>query len=420
MNVNDPRLIEVTRGLALEGFKPGCSGRDGKFGSSPLWGRTVGLGSELWLDTGDIGAIEKTWTREFSGLTTNNTLLNKEIQKGTYDELIPRSARTLRDAVPGLDDAFLVREIAFVLNAYHGLRLVERFGSLVSVEEHTDLAHDVESAVAYGMRYHAICKERFIVKLPLTAAGLLAARRLAAEKVPVNLTLGFSARHNVLGAAIAQPAYCNVFLGRLNQVVSESKLGDGNLVGEKATVASQRAVKVVRDSLGIPTKQIAASLRSGAQVRDLVGIDVLTIPPKAADEFAGMSLDPAGLKRTADECADPRWADGVVAKTWALDSLWDVPRGLAKAASRIASRAGSDPAALQTGLHESGFGDILPNWTEADAATATADGKIPKLERWKERLATGQIGLDALMNLHGLQSFAVDQKAMDDRIRGNL
>jgi transaldolase len=53
--------------------------------SSPFWRGLRALGSELWLDTGDITAAGALWTGEFSALTTNNTLLNKEIQTGVYD-----------------------------------------------------------------------------------------------------------------------------------------------------------------------------------------------------------------------------------------------------------------------------------------------------------------------------------------------
>jgi len=67
-------------------------------------------------------------------------------------------------------------EITFILNATHGLRLVERFDACVSVEEHTDLATDVDRAVEYARRYYAICPERFYVKIPFTPAGLLATR----------------------------------------------------------------------------------------------------------------------------------------------------------------------------------------------------------------------------------------------------
>jgi len=418
MEIESEKLVELTRGLVLEGFEPHYGARAQAFSASPVWAKMRELGSELWLDTGDIAAAGKLWTREMGALTTNNTLLNKEVQKGTYDTLVTRAANALRKAFPAMDEAFLVREIAFVLNAYHGLRLVEQFDAFVSVEEHTDLAHDVAAAVGYARRYHAICPERFIVKLPLTAAGLLAAAQVGTEGIPVNLTLGFGARQNVLVTAVARPRFCNVFLGRLNQVVTENKLGDGQYVGEKATMASQRVVKALGRSLGAPTKQIAASLRSGEQVRDLAGVDVLTIPPAAADEFARTTKDAAALSSAVEKAYEPRWAAGVDAKAWALDSLWDVPYGLERAALEIVSIPDLDPAGLLKSLKDAGFGAVLPQWSKEDVAAATQDGKIPKLARWKDRLAKGEIGLDALMNLHGLQSFVIDQKAMDDRIRG--
>ena len=39
------------------------------------------------------------------------------------------------------------------------------------------------------------------------------------------------------------------------------------------------------------------------------------------------------------------------------------------------------------------------------------------LNSWKAWLTGGQVGLDALMNLAGLESFAADQHATDQRIR---
>ena len=415
MNINDPKLIEVTRQLVLEGFEPRFGARADEFPSHPLWRRMKELGSELWLDTGDIDAIETLWTREFSALTTNNTLLNREVQKGTYDELVPGAAAALRQACPELDDATLIREIAFVLNAYHALRLVERFDAFVSVEEHTDLAHDAEAAVAYARRYHAICPERFIVKLPMTAAGLLAARQLGRDGVPINLTLGFSARQNVLTSVFARPTYCNVFLGRLNSVVPTNGLGGGEYVGERTTAASQQRIAAIPEPA---TKQIAASIRSGAQVRDLAGVDVLTIPPAAASGFLELGIDPAELQDGVGNDYEPKWADGVSPEAYGLDTLWHVPYGIEDAVGEVASQADIDGPALLGRIADAGLGGALPKWSEADVSRATADGKIPKLDAWMDRLTTGKVGLDALMNLHGLQSFATDQKAMDDRIRG--
>ena len=60
-----------------------------------------------------------------SALTTNNTLLNNEIQKGYYDIFISEAKSIVRD-LP-LEEK--VKEIAFMVNARHGLRLAEKFGS---------------------------------------------------------------------------------------------------------------------------------------------------------------------------------------------------------------------------------------------------------------------------------------------------
>jgi transaldolase len=413
MKIDDPKLVDLVSGIVLEGFQPHFDELP-PAAANPLWARAAKLGSKLWLDTGDIEAIEQNWTAEFSALTTNNTLLNNEVQKGTYDDLVKKSVGILRREFPDLDDRSLVRELAFILNAYHGLRLVEKFDAFVSVEEHTDLAHDVDAAVQYGVRYHAICPERFIVKVPFTGEGLIAARELGERGVPINLTLGFSARQNVIIAGYAKPAFCNVFLGRLNQVVSSNGLGDGALVGERATVASQQRLR----EYGYANRQIAASIRNGEQVRDLVGIDVLTIPPKAAAGFVALGLPPGDLACHANTEYQPTFADGVDPEASGINLLWHVPLGIEKAVAEVASRKHTTGPELLADLEVNGLGGALPAWSEADVAKATQDGKIPFFADWAERIASGAIGLDAVMNLSGLCSFASDQKAMDERISG--
>jgi len=63
-------------------------------------------------------------------------------------------------------------------------------------------------------------------------------------------------------------------------------------------------------------------------------------------------------------------------------------------------------------LADRGCGDLLVRWTPDDLARSTAEGKIPRLGHWSEALASKRIGLDTLMNLAGLTSFAADQQAM--------
>jgi len=387
----------------------------GTFPEKPLWQAVRRTGTRLWLDTGDLGEADGLWTQEFSGLTTNNTLLNREVQKGTYDDLVRRVWDELKQA---LDPRGAAVEIAFVLNAVHALRLSGRFGCRVSVELHTDVAHDVEGTLHYARRYHQISPDRFIIKVPLTPAGLVATRRLGEEGVPVNFTLGFSARHNFLAAALARPGFVNVFLGRLNSFVADNGLGDGQNVGERATLSSQRQVREVNALLGLRVRQIAASMRSGEQVASLAGVDVHTMPPKVAREFEALGLGPEDIRPRVEEDPEVRLAQGIDPEETGLSDLWEVPDKFKAASLALAKRdpSGLLPETVCNHFRSRGFADLFPEWSEEDVRVAQEDGKIPRLERWKARLANGEIGLDALMNLSALMSFTTDQAAMDRRI----
>ncbi|HUJ11040.1 MAG TPA: transaldolase family protein [Verrucomicrobiae bacterium] len=386
----------------------------------PEWRKVRATGTRLWLDTGDIDEAGKLWNSSFEALTTNNTLLNKEIQKGIYDNLVAKAAAAVREAAPKISEQDLILEIAFILNAHHALRLVERFDAFVSVELHTDLASDVERTVAYGKRYFAICPERFYVKVPLTPAGYLGARQLVLAGIPINFTLGFSARHNYLAALLTKPNYVNVFLGRLNSFVADNKLGDGQNVGEKATLATQRETLKLRQEQRTKTNLIAASIRSGAQVGDLAGVDVQTMPTKAAAEYRAKPR--AKVTSQVANNPDVSLTSGITFSQFNGETLWSVPQKFKDAVEDLL-RQNLDaltPDAVQTHCEKAGLGDFLPRWSMKDIQTATKDGKIPVYATWKERLAAGKIGLDALMNLSALYSFATDQKSLDDRIRSLL
>jgi len=386
----------------------------------PEWRKVRDTGTRLWLDTGDIDEAGKLWNSSFDALTTNNTLLNKEIQKGIYDSLVSKAATVVREAAPGISDKDLILEIAFILNAHHALRLVQRFDAFVSVELHTDLAGDVERTVAYGKRYFAICPERFYVKVPLTPAGYLGARQLVRAGIPINFTLGFSARHNYVAALLTKPDYVNVFLGRLNAFVADNKLGTGQAVGEKTTLATQRELLKLRQAGRTTTRLIAASIRSGDQIADLAGVDVHTMPTKAAAEYRAHPR-----AQVASQVAnDPHvpLASGVTVAQFNGETLWSVPTRFKNAVDDLL-RQNLDalkPQDLQAHFETAGFGDFLPRWSSADVQTATKEGKIPVYVTWKDRLESSKIGLDALMNLSALYSFATDQKALDDRIRSLL
>lgn len=367
------------------------------------------LGTRLWLDSGDINGIAGVWDSAFEALTTNNTLLNREIQKGGYDGLVAEAAALVRSHRPDVGDEELALEAHFVLNACHGLRLSRRFNAMVSVELHTLLADNVEGSMHYARRYYALCPEMFYIKVPFTLSGLIIARHLGDAGIPVNLTLGFSARQNYLAASFARPAFVNVFMGRLNAFVKNAGIGNGANVGERATLLTQRELTALREARQTRTMLIGASMRDAAQVGALAGIDVMTIPLEVAAAFASCPGElNSGLHR------DPR----VVSDSNCLCTLWDVPnefKSCVAAINRIRPDAVTvDAIREQLGIR--GYGELFPDWTFGELERIRDDGKIPCYGHWSEKLEKRHIGLDALMSMAALQAFAVDQGELDRRI----
>lgn len=416
-------LARRAAALALEGFTPADGRRSGAFQSDPVWAQLRSLGTDLWLDTGDLDEARAIWTAELSSLTTNNTLVNKEVQKGIFDAVIGHVGRDLRAAEPGLPAEQLVYEAGFVLNCKNALRLVEAFDAHVSVELHPAFGDDVETSVAYGRRYYAVCPERFIVKVPMTAAGFLAARTLAREGIPVNYTLGFSARQNYLAARFSRTGWVNVFMGRLNAFVADNQLGDGKCVGEKATLATQRAVRDLRAQRGLPSRLIGASMRSAEQLYDLAGLDVFTMPTAAAREFhRQMTENPRPLSCQVDHDPEVALNPGISMAAIGLNQLWEIPESVVALADRLdaASVDGWTGEQVAVTARDCGAGALFPRWSAEDLRAIESDGKIPKYGRWKDRIRSGEVGLDALMSMSALGSFTTDQRQLDDRVRQQL
>ena len=66
--------------------------------------------------------------------------------------------------------------------------------------------------------------------------------------------------------------------------------------------------------------------------------------------------------------------------------------------------------------HEMGAGDMFPKLSDEELAQIADDGKIPKHEIWGDRIKSGELAIDTLLNLAGLASFESDQQELDDRI----
>ncbi|MCC6485650.1 MAG: transaldolase [Armatimonadetes bacterium] len=401
--------------LAAEIVTDGFSGVKGtEFQSQPAYEALVGAGSELWLDTGDMEAARKVWAKELSGLTTNNNLVNQVVQTGSLDQVIGQIGKRMRERVPGLSQKDLIIEAAFILNAKIALGLVETFDAKVSVELHPDIADDWRSSLAFGKRYYALNPGHLLVKAPITPDGYIAVRKLSEAGVPINFTLGFSARQNYFAALFSRPRYVNVFLGRLGSLVDDNGLGDSTNIGEHVTLVSQEHIEELRGRQQAPTRQIAASIRSGQQVAHLAGVDVQTIPPKAAQEYLSNNADAKMDIRRHSSAQFPVQLNSDPETARKISTLWEVPDNF-KAFTAAAVEQGdsiTEGSQILELAKQHGVNDFFRSWSEEELQQIEAGGKIPKWSLWGENTAP-----DEMMSVAALRAFTKDQRELDGRIQ---
>ncbi|MFL5819128.1 MAG: transaldolase family protein [Solirubrobacteraceae bacterium] len=218
----------------------------------------------LFIDTGSIAEVEEVaaWG-VLTGATTNPTLLARE------------------EGDPG---AAIVR-------------ICELIRGPVSAEVVSD---DAREMVDQGRALHGLSRH-VVVKVPFSARGLQATRRLADDGIPVNMTLVFSPTQALLSAE-AGASYVSCFMGRLDDVSVDS-----------AEVLAG-IVAALRPG-GATTEVLAASIRHPEHVVTAakLGCEVATVPAKVLHQMLAHPLTQAGIERfTADWESRPefgRWLE---------------------------------------------------------------------------------------------------------------
>ncbi len=201
---------------------------------------------QIFIDSADVKELKAlAETGLVDGVTTNPSLIAKS--GGDFFETL----RAICDAVSGPVSAEVV-------------------------------AQDAETMIAEGKKLRGVAPN-IVVKLPLTPEGLLACKALTDEGHPTNVTLCFSAVQALL-AAKAGATFISPFLGRLD---------DGGQDGMQLI----REIRAIYDNYGYETNILAASIRTGAHVRDaaLAGADCATIPPAVFRALYKHNLTDAGL-----------------------------------------------------------------------------------------------------------------------------
>lgn len=206
----------------------------------------------FFIDTANLEEIQKANDMGvISGVTTNPSLIAKE----------------------GRDYAETLKAIAAIVD-----------GPISGEVKAT--TQDAAGMIAEGRAIYALDPAHMVVKIPMTIEGLKAIKALAAEGIPTNCTLIFSANQALL-AARAGAAYVSPFLGRLDDISQPGM----ELV---STIAAMFA-----NYTDLHTEIIAASVRSPIHVTDcaLAGADIATVPYKVIEQMTRHPLTDAGIEK---------------------------------------------------------------------------------------------------------------------------
>lgn len=203
---------------------------------------------KLFIDTANIAEIRAASALGIiDGVTTNPSLIAKE----------------------GRDFLAVVREICAIVD-----------GPISAEVLSLEADEMVKEAIPLAKLHRNI-----VIKIPLTAEGLKAAKILSGENVKTNLTLCFSPTQALL-AAKAGAAYVSPFIGRLDDI---SQTGMDLI----------RDIKTIYSNYGFRTEVIVASVRNPVHVLDAAkaGADIATVPYAVLMALVKHPLTDIGIER---------------------------------------------------------------------------------------------------------------------------
>ena len=259
-------------------------------------------GQSLWLDTITRGMVADGTLRRYidelalTGLTSNPSIFEKAIaDTDFYDEAIRRKTQQ------GLGGEALFFELALedlTQAADLFLPVHQRSGGVdgwVSLEVSPQMANDAAATITAAAELHArAAQPNLFIKIPGTAAGLVAIEESIYNGVPINVTLLFS-REQYLASAAAYmrgierrlaagrdpkvTSVASIFVSRWDVAVKDKVAP--SLQNRLGIAIAQRAYLAYRDLLASPRWRQLAS--AGALPQRLLWASTGTKDPAAPD-----------------------------------------------------------------------------------------------------------------------------------------
>lgn len=207
---------------------------------------------EFFIDTGDLDEIKKAYAWGIiDGVTTNPSLVAKS----------------------GIDQKTLITSISEIVDGPIS-------AEVISLESEGMLQEAYELAKIH---------KNVVIKLPMTADGMVACKRLSADGIKTNITLVFSA-NQALVAAKAGATYVSPFVGRLDDIGQTGMA----LIAE---------IREIFDNFAFETKILAASIRHTDHVKAsaLLAADVATVPYKILAQLFHHPLTDIGIEKFLED-----------------------------------------------------------------------------------------------------------------------
>ena len=227
-------------------------------------------------DTGDFESIREYTPQD---ATTNPSLILKAAQMDEYSELVNKVTSEAANMDEALDK----------LAVFFGLEILKIVPGRVSTEVDARLSFDtaatLDKARSLIARYekNGVERERILIKIAATWAGIRAAEELEKEGIHCNLTLLFAFAQAV-ACAEARVKLISPFVGRIMDW-HKAKTGQEYAPADDPGVHSVTRIYNYYKKFDYATEVMGASFRNTGEITELAGCDLLTISPKLLDQL---------------------------------------------------------------------------------------------------------------------------------------
>ena len=281
-------------------------------------------------DTGDFESIREYTPQD---ATTNPSLILKAAQMEEYGELVNKVTSEAANMDEALDK----------LAVFFGLEILKIVPGRVSTEVDARLSFDtaatLDKARSLIARYekNGVERERILIKIAATWAGIRAAEELEKEGIHCNLTLLFAFAQAV-ACAEARVKLISPFVGRIMDW-HKPKTGQEYAPADDPGVQSVTRIYNYYKKFDYATEVMGASFRNTGEITELAGCDLLTISPKLLDQLQDTPGDlPRKLSdESADACADEKVSLNETTFRWELNEDACATEKLAEGIRRFAA-----------------------------------------------------------------------------------